>query len=249
MSLVKKIIEAIRASDSKSKKRELEKTPSPRDKRKEKNYVITDFFHELSWARWQNKEIYFSSILLMLFTVIIYFAVFSIDRTVPIEVRPETNLKEALMPEDQQQVNQDEVTKFIINELTALYRIDDNGTPYFPLSRGYVSPEIYQEFDQQNSANMKMIKEESLIRALHIGRVLNILSNQKTGNIAAYVRGYLTIFKKPRTNRTTVDILPYRAKVILVTNIRNEANPTPFYMIELQVASQDQIEQWDLENQ
>ena len=211
MSLVKKIIEAIRASDSKSKKRELEKTPSPRDKRKEKNYVITDFFHELSWARWQNKEIYFSSILLMLFTVIIYFAVFSIDRTVPIEVRPETNLKEALMPEDQQQVNQDEVTKFIINELTALYRIDDNGTPYFPLSRGYVSPEIYQEFDQQNSANMKMIKEESLIRALHIGRVLNILSNQKTGNIAAYVRGYLTIFKnrepieQPLKNREPIE--------------------------------------------
>jgi len=249
MSLIKQIIDVIRASDSKPKEIELEKNPSPRDKRKEKNYVITDFFHELSWARWQNKEIYFSSVFLLMVTGIIYFAVFSIDRTVPIEVRPGISLKEALLPTEQQQVNQDEVTKFIINELTALYRIDDNGTPYFPLSRGYVSPEIYREFDQQNSANMKMIKEERLIRALHIGRVLNILSNKKNGNIAAYVRGYLTIFKKPRTNRTTVDILPYRAKVILVTNIQNDANPTPFYMIELQVASQDQIEQWDLENQ
>lgn len=147
----------------------------------------------------------------------------------------------------------DDVDRFIINTLTLLRRMDPDGKPFLPLLLGSVLPNIYQgaELEYKNYADV--IKNRGLIQNLNITRIQKHRFNKQDKLIYAYVRGYLVTTQVTPPTGVSIPpriVIPYRAKVVVSTDILSNANKSGFYLTWLEERlGKEEALAWDKEQE
>lgn len=157
-------------------------------------------------------------------------------RKAAVEIRAPQSLREEaalfFSRDDASKVSFDQVAFFCNSTLPLMHRIDDGGSPYLGLLQGMVSPEVFARVRASADSTLAAVKKNSITQSLHITSIKITSYDTVTRRVGVWVRGYfqMTI---PRA-RNPCPFVPYRAQLLLESNIVSKLNPTPFFLRDME---------------
>ena len=203
-------------------------------------------FRHYAWTVYLLRLLTACLIVLLLTTITVWAVAVHLDSKEPLLVRAPPSLKQRAEEYFQlTEVTFDSVTLFLATTLPLLRAVDDGGFPMLSLTRGMVSGKIYERAQAGLARDLPKIQKNMIHQHLQVTRVMNVLSDNKTRRLAAYVKGYLVVAIQKGTASTI--FIPYRARVVLETNPPSKLNPSPYFLLEMEERINAAALDWDRE--
>lgn len=194
---------------------------------------------DYAWAKnvinWSNIDL----VILIIFTVIIWFGVYKVNNRQVYNVIANESLDSRIREyRSLPFLDQDSLIMWLVNTLQLLGQASPSGKPFLPGVVSQVNPEIYEKTITAYNQNMKELIETSTIYNLNITKVAKIYVNEEDKRVTVFLQGFITrMSTNPKTldGRTQSDkvVVPYRAKAIVSQGIASQLSPSGFYLEEL----------------
>jgi len=183
--------------------------------------------------------------LLFLASAFIWALNFEFSKKPTLVLRAPSSLKqEAQTLSSSTSVSYDQLAFFIIAVLPRLYAIDGNGHPFLALLQGVVDPGILARVESGFNVLERDLKINHMTQSLTLTSILDVVSDEKLGRAAAYVKGNVCV----TFNESRVKFYPYRAKILLAVNPVGLLNPYPFYVLKCEEKIGAKALEWDLQH-
>jgi hypothetical protein len=236
----------------------LSNTPKPSDGKKniENSSQLYRHFREFTWAIQQNNWLKISLIVHVALALLIWVATYlAMTRPTYIQIGNAT-LEESAREFYAANYNKvdptktfDQLSYFLINNLTLLHQIDPTTKTPFALMDGMVNPKLIQKAKGRIERNRKTITSQKLFQSLFITRLLNPITNSQLGTVAVFLEGYFSIQLQNADGSAVNRIAPYRGKAIIRITPTSTVNPFPFTIENVdEVVGAEEVKKWDEEN-
>lgn len=142
-------------------------------------------------------------------------------------------------------IDKDTLYMFLNYTLPLLNQVSPQGAPYLPLLQGAVEPSVYGKIRRDTEKNMGEVRKAMLTQNLVISGITDVIYDQNTGKLSAYVIGNLGAIAQQAAKGVASHIIPYRARVVLTVVPPSKVNPFPFFLSALEQRYDARATAWD----
>jgi len=144
-----------------------------------------------------------------------------------------------------QTMDKDQLYMFVLYTLGTLNQVNHQGAPYLPLLQGAVDPAIYSRTKKDVDRNLVEIRKNLITQSLIITAITDVIFDEKTNKLSAYVMGELGVIAGQSTAGVKPVVIPYRARVVMSVNTPSKINPFPYFLSALEQRFDKRAIEWD----
>lgn len=144
-----------------------------------------------------------------------------------------------------QDLDKDQLYMFVNYALVTLNQVNHAGAPYMALLQGAIDPAIYKRSRSEVDRSLVDIRKNLLTQSLHIAAITDVIFDDKTQKISAYVMGELAVSSGQAPGASRQAVIPYRARVVMGVATPSKINPFPFFISGLEQRFDKRALEWD----